>query len=47
MSRVLNHEDTLVIASHNQGKVAEIADLLRPFEIDIVGARELLSLIHI
>ena len=41
MSRVLNHKDRLVIASHNQGKVVEIADLLRPLEIDIVGAREL------
>tara|TARA_B100000575_G_scaffold82594_1_gene64961 strand:+ start:6142 stop:6750 length:609 start_codon:yes stop_codon:yes gene_type:complete len=41
MSRVLNHRDRLVIASHNQGKVVEIADLLRPLEIDIVGAREL------
>ena len=41
MSRVLNNKDRLVIASHNQGKVVEIADLLRPLEIDIVGAREL------
>ena len=41
MNRVLNHKDRLVIASHNQGKVIEIADLLRPLEIDIVGAREL------
>ena len=41
MSRVLNHKDRLVIASHNQGKVVEIADLLRPLEVDIVGAREL------
>ena len=41
MSRILNHEDRLVIASHNQGKVVEIADLLRPLEINIVGAREL------
>ena len=29
-----------MIASHNQGKVVS-ADLLRPLEIDIVGAREL------
>ena len=41
MSRVLNLKDRLVIASHNQGKVVEIADLLRPLSIDIVGAREL------
>ena len=30
-----------MIASHNQGKVVEIADLLRPLEINVVGAREL------
>ena len=41
MSRVLNRKDRLLIASHNQGKVAEIADLLRPLAINIVGAREL------
>ena len=41
MSRVLSHKDRLVIASHNQGKVVEIADLLRPLEIEFVGAREL------
>ena len=40
MSRVLNRKDRLLIASHNQGKVAEIADLLRPLAINIVGARE-------
>ena len=31
----------LIIASHNPGKVAEIADLLRPFDADIVSAGEL------
>lgn len=31
----------LVIASHNSGKVAEIADLLEPFAVQIVGAAEL------
>ena len=41
MSRVLNRKNRLLIASHNQGKVAEIADLLLPLEISIVGAREL------
>ena len=41
MSRVLNRKDRLLIASHNQGKVAEIADLLSPLAINIVGAREL------
>jgi XTP/dITP diphosphohydrolase len=29
---------TLVIASHNPGKVAEIGDLLRPFGADVVAA---------
>lgn len=28
----------LVIASHNQGKVREIGDLVRPFHIDVVSA---------
>ena len=31
----------LVIASHNPGKVREIADLLRPFGVDVVSAGEL------
>jgi len=31
----------LVVASHNEGKVREIADLLAPFDIDIVAAAEL------
>ena len=31
----------LVIASHNRGKVAEIADLLGAFEIDVVAAVDL------
>jgi XTP/dITP diphosphohydrolase len=31
----------LVVASHNQGKVREIADLLKPLGIDIVGAAAL------
>jgi non-canonical purine NTP pyrophosphatase (RdgB/HAM1 family) len=31
----------LVVASHNAGKVREIADLLAPFAIDIVSAAEL------
>ena len=41
MNRKFNHEDKLVIASHNQGKVSEIADLLLPLSIHIVGASEL------
>lgn len=31
----------LVIASHNRGKIREIADLLRPFAVGIVSAGEL------
>lgn len=33
--------ERLVIASHNQGKVREIAALLRPYTIDVVGAAAL------
>jgi XTP/dITP diphosphohydrolase len=33
--------DTLVIASHNEGKVREIRDLLRPFDLTIRSAAEL------
>lgn len=35
------NEDKLVIASHNPGKVREIADLLRPFGVDVVSAGDL------
>ena len=31
MSRTFNREDSLVIASHNPGKVREISDLLQPW----------------
>jgi XTP/dITP diphosphohydrolase len=31
----------LVVASHNEGKVREIADLLAPFALDIVSAAQL------
>ena len=31
--------DRLVIASHNDGKVREIADLLQPFAISVVQRR--------
>lgn len=34
-------EKRLVIASHNPGKVVEIAELLRPWSIDVVSAAEL------
>lgn len=33
--------DTLVIASHNPGKLREIADLLAPYKVHIVSAGEL------
>jgi XTP/dITP diphosphohydrolase len=33
--------DTLVVASHNQGKVREIRELLAPFRLHVVGANEL------
>ncbi|WP_324752874.1 non-canonical purine NTP pyrophosphatase [Roseovarius sp. Pro17] len=32
--------DTLLVATHNAGKLAEIADLLRPYGIKVVGAAE-------
>lgn len=41
MSRKFSREDSLVIASHNPGKVTEIADLLCPLNIKIIGAGEL------
>ena len=34
-------DKTLVIASHNAGKVREIAELLAPFRIDVVSAAKL------
>ena len=34
-------DETLVIASHNTGKVREISELLEPFSLMIVGAAEL------
>lgn len=33
--------DTLVVATHNQGKLEEIANLLEPFSVSIKGAAEL------
>lgn len=41
MTRRVWQEKRLVIASHNQGKVIEIAELLRPFAVDIVSAAAL------
>ncbi len=37
----LHRGDTLVVASHNQGKVRELAELIRPFGIVLVSAAEL------
>ncbi len=41
MRGILRRGARLVIASHNRGKVKEIADLLAPFGIEIVPAAEL------
>ena len=40
MARILT-EGVLVIASHNPGKVREIAELLAPFQLEVVSAGEL------
>src|ERR1700677_2947436 len=41
MSRKLAPGTRLVLASHNKGKLAELADLLRPYQIEIISAGEL------
>jgi XTP/dITP diphosphohydrolase len=41
MGVTLRRGTRLVIASHNEGKVREIADLLSPFGIDVVSAGQL------
>jgi XTP/dITP diphosphohydrolase len=33
--------DTLLVATHNAGKLGEIADLLRPFAVNVLSAAEL------
>ncbi|TAG25664.1 MAG: non-canonical purine NTP pyrophosphatase, partial [Rhodobacterales bacterium] len=33
--------DRLLVATHNRGKLEEIADLLGPFGVAVVGAAEL------
>ena len=38
---ILKNGATLVVASHNPGKVREIKDLLAPFGIETKGASEL------
>ncbi|HVB16066.1 MAG TPA: RdgB/HAM1 family non-canonical purine NTP pyrophosphatase [Stellaceae bacterium] len=41
MARALKAGDRLVVASHNQGKVAEIIELLAPYGVATVGAASL------
>lgn len=41
MSRRLDHGERLVIASHNSGKIAEIAALLAPYGVRTIGAAAL------
>jgi len=41
MGRKLPPGGKLVLASHNRGKLAELTELLRPYQIDIVSAGEL------
>lgn len=41
MPRPISRGTRLVIASHNQGKVREFGDLLRPYGLDVVSAGEL------
>jgi XTP/dITP diphosphohydrolase len=38
MSRRLDPGTKLVLASHNPGKLAELVELLRPYQIDVVSA---------
>jgi len=40
MARLFDH-DRLVIASHNPGKVSEIADLMQPFVVEVISAADL------
>lgn len=40
MTRLFS-DKTLVVATHNQGKLEEIADLLSPFGVAVKGAKEL------
>ena len=41
MTRRLSHGETLVLASHNRGKLREIADLVAPYGIAITDAAAL------
>ena len=37
----LSRGDTLVVASHNPGKIREIVELLAPYRLHVIGARDL------
>lgn len=41
MTRRLSRGETLVVASHNAGKVREISELLAPFGLEVTSAAEL------
>jgi len=38
---MLKRGDRLLVATHNRGKLEEIADLLSPFDVTVIGAGEL------
>ncbi|RYI26226.1 MAG: non-canonical purine NTP pyrophosphatase, partial [Acetobacteraceae bacterium] len=38
---MLHRGDRLLVATHNRGKLEEIADLLAPFDVTVVGAADL------
>ena len=38
---MLHRGDRLLVATHNRGKLEEIADLLAPFDVTVVGAGDL------
>jgi len=41
MTRKLKQGQRLIVASHNAGKIREIGDLVRPFGLDVISARDL------
>lgn len=41
MAPTLNRGERLVVASHNPGKIREIADLVRPYGLNVVSAGDL------
>ena len=41
MGRLLPPGSKIVLASHNKGKLAEMADLLRPYRVEVASARDL------